>query len=93
MDPKKILRKIVYHHPIFNVASIQAQKKIDQINQSLEESSIRAIFYSSIANPSIRFVNILVSMAVLLFGGAEVIKGIITLGQFSVFFSYASIYF
>ncbi len=68
------------------------EEKIDQINQSLEESSIRAIFYSSIANPSIRFVNILVSMAVLLFGGAEVIKGIITLGQFSVFFSYANQY-
>ena len=63
-----------------------------EINDRLHKCSLRAVFYSSITNPSTRFVNNIVYAAVGFFGAAAACKGAITVGQLSCFLSYANQY-
>ncbi|MCM1159822.1 MAG: ABC transporter ATP-binding protein/permease [Roseburia sp.] len=67
-------------------------ERFDEINNRLEACSLRAIFFSSLTNPSTRFVNGLVYAAVGFFGAFAAIKGKITVGQLSCFLSYANQY-
>lgn len=64
----------------------------DEINGRLEKCSLRAIFFSSLTNPSTRFVNSLVYMGVGLAGSLSVIRGGLTVGQLTCFLSYANQY-
>lgn len=64
----------------------------DEINERLEKCSLRAIFFSSLTNPSTRFVNSLVYMGVGLTGALSVIRGGLTVGQLTCFLSYANQY-
>lgn len=64
----------------------------DRINERLEKCSLRAIFFSSLTNPSTRFVNSLVYMGVGLTGALSVIRGGLTVGQLTCFLSYANQY-
>ena len=61
-------------------------------NTDLEKYSLRAIFFSSITNPSTRFVNSLVYTGVAVFGALAVIRGNLSVGQLSCFLSYANQY-
>ncbi len=70
----------------------RAQERFDEINERLEKASIRATFFSSITNPSTRFVNSLVYMGVGVFGALSCISGQLTVGQLSCFLSYANQY-
>lgn len=70
----------------------RAQDKFDEINERLEKASVRATFFSSITNPSTRFVNSLVYMGVGVFGALSCISGHLTVGQLSCFLSYANQY-
>jgi ATP-binding cassette subfamily B protein len=70
----------------------EAQQQFDQINDRLEKHSLRAIFFSSITNPSTRFVNALVYAGVGLTGALAAIGGGISVGQLSCFLSYANQY-
>ena len=63
-----------------------------EINGRLEKCSLRAIFFSSLTNPSTRFVNSLVYMGVGLTGSLSVIRGGLTVGQLTCFLSYANQY-
>lgn len=63
-----------------------------EINQRLEHYSLRAIFFSSITNPSTRFVNSLVYTAVGVCGGLAAVAGMLSIGQLSCFLSYANQY-
>lgn len=67
-------------------------KKFDAINADLEKYSLRAIFFSSITNPSTRFVNSLVYTGVGIFGAFSAINGRLSVGQLSCFLSYANQY-
>ena len=67
-------------------------EQFDQINADLEKYSLRAIFFSSITNPSTRFVNSLVYTGVAVFGALAVIRGNLSVGQLSCFLSYANQY-
>lgn len=67
-------------------------EKFDEINSRLETCSLRAIFFSSLTNPSTRFVNGLVYAGVGFFGALAAIRGKITVGQLSCFLSYANQY-
>ncbi len=67
-------------------------ERFDDLNQRLEHDSLRAIFFSSITNPSTRFVNSLVYTGVGVVGGLSAISGRITVGQLSCFLSYANQY-
>ncbi len=69
-----------------------AQQKFDRLNEQLRACSLRAIFFSSITNPSTRFVNSLVYTGVGIAGALSVIGGRLTVGQLSCFLSYANQY-
>ena len=64
----------------------------DETNEKLTATSLKAVFYSSITNPSTRFVNGLVYAGVALAGSLIAIRGGITIGALSCFLSYANQY-
>ncbi len=68
------------------------EERFDEINKRLSESSLQAIFYSSITNPATRFINSLVYAAVGLTGALAAVAGSITVGGLSAFLSYANQY-
>ena len=70
----------------------EALAEFDEINGRLEKCSLKAIFYSSITNPSTRFVNNLVYAGVAVTGAVFAIRGGISVGQLSCFLSYANQY-
>ena len=70
----------------------ESAQKFDEISERLEKCSLRATFFSSLTNPSTRFINSLVYAAVGLFGALSAIDGGITVGALSCFLSYANQY-
>lgn len=70
----------------------RAVDQLDAVNQHLQKVSLQAIFFSSITNPSTRFVNGLVYTGVSIVGAFTAISGGITVGQLSCFLSYANQY-
>lgn len=70
----------------------KAVERFDEINGRLQGASLRAIFFSSITNPSTRFVNSVVYAGVGVFGAIGVINGLLSVGQLSSFLSYANQY-
>ena len=70
----------------------QAQETFDEINDRLEVCSRKAVFFSSLTNPSTRFVNNIVYAAVAVFGALSAVGGNLTVGQLSCFLNYASQY-
>lgn len=70
----------------------EALENFDEINERLEKCSLKAIFYSSITNPSTRFVNNLVYAGVAVTGAIFAIRGGISVGQLSCFLTYANQY-
>ena len=67
-------------------------EQFDEINERLRKCSLRAIFFSSITNPSTRFVNSLVYTGVGIVGALSVVSGGLSVGQLSAFLSYANQY-
>ncbi len=69
-------------------------ERFDEINKRLEKASLRATFFSSLTNPSTRFVNSLVYTGVALVGAFLAMsgRGVLTVGQLSCFLSYANQY-
>lgn len=70
----------------------EAVRQFDEINDRLQKYSLNAIFFSSITNPSTRFVNSLVYSGVAVTGAISAIYGRLTVGQLSCFLSYANQY-
>lgn len=72
----------------------EALEEFAEINGRLEHCSLRAIFFSSLVNPSTRFINSLVYAAVGITGALSVIatKGAFSVGNLSCFLSYANQY-
>ena len=68
----------------------EAVRQFDEINDRLQKYSLNAIFFSSITNPSTRFVNSLVYAGVAV--AISAIYGRLTVGQLSCFLSYANQY-
>ena len=69
-----------------------ALERFDEINERLSKCSLRATFFSSLTNPSTRFVNSIVYAAVGIFGALSAIAGRISVGQLTCFLSYANQY-
>ena len=67
-------------------------EQFDEINERLKKCSLRATFFSSLVNPSTRVVNNIVYAGVALTGGFSVIRGGLTVGQLTIFLSYANQY-
>lgn len=70
----------------------RARENFNEINEDLAYCSLRAIFFSSITNPATRFVNGLVYAGVGITGAYFALKHIISVGQLSMFLSYANQY-
>ena len=75
------------------------EEKFAEINARLEKASLNATFYSSLTNPSTRFINNLVYALVALLGAFDVIKGVtyavggvFSVGDLTKFLSYANQY-
>ena len=66
--------------------------RFEELNERLRKCSLRAIFFSSITNPSTRFVNSLVYTGVGVVGALSVVSGNLSVGQLSCFLSYANQY-
>lgn len=64
----------------------------DEVNERLEKASLKAIFISSITNPSTRFVNALVYAGVGLVGAITAIGGGLSIGSLTSFLNYANQY-
>ena len=70
----------------------EMMEKFNGINSRLEKCSLRAIFFSSMTNPSTRFVNSVVYALVALVGALTTISGGLTVGALSSFLNYANQY-
>ena len=70
----------------------KAQARFEEINERLRGYSLRAIFFSSITNPATRFVNSMVYASVGAAGAFAAIRGFLSVGQLSIFLSYANQY-
>lgn len=70
----------------------EAQERFEEINERLRQYSLRATFFSSITNPSTRFVNGLVYASVGVAGAYAAVYGLLSVGKLSSFLSYANQY-
>lgn len=70
----------------------EAIERFDEINNRLEKAYLNATFFSSLVNPSTRFVNSLVYAGVGLTGAVAAISGGLSVGSLSCFLSYANQY-
>ena len=70
----------------------RAVEGFEKLNAELTESSFKATFYSSLVNPSTRFVNNLIYAAVAIVGAFMVLGASITVGQLVTFLRYANQY-
>lgn len=70
----------------------RALERFDEVNRELQKVSLKAIFFSSITNPTTRFVNSLVYTGVGIVGALTAIQGAISVGMLSAFLSYANQY-
>ena len=74
-------------------AEAEAAAKFDKYNENLRRSSMKATFFSSLTNPSTRFINAVVYGAVALTGALSVIAGGgMTVGALASFLAYANKY-
>ena len=70
----------------------QSLAAFDEVNGRLQDVSLKAIFFSSLTNPATRFVNNIVYAGVGLVGALYAVGGGISIGQLSIFLSYANQY-
>ncbi|MDO4340191.1 MAG: ABC transporter ATP-binding protein [Eubacteriales bacterium] len=70
----------------------RANERFGKVNEDLRVCGIKALFFSSITNPSTRFVNSLVYTGVGIFGAFTVIGGGMSVGQLTSFLNYANQY-
>lgn len=69
-----------------------ASERFAAVNAELAECSLKAVFYSSLTNPSTRFVNNIIYAGVALVGSFIIMAGNLTVGGLSVLLSYANQY-
>ncbi|MBQ6262229.1 MAG: ABC transporter ATP-binding protein [Clostridia bacterium] len=69
-----------------------ARRRFREINERYEKKTVRAVFFSSLVNPSTRLVNSIVYASVALIGSLFAVSGAITVGVLSSFLAYASQY-
>ncbi|MEG1568052.1 MAG: ABC transporter ATP-binding protein [Oscillospiraceae bacterium] len=67
-------------------------EKFDEISEELFTTGLKSVFYSSMSNPGTRFVNSIVYAAVGVLGAIFAVMGTVTVGQLSVFLTYANQY-
>ena len=93
-EQTSLIEEMIDNQKIVNTFSRgeAVKSKFGEINGRLQKCSLKAIFFSSITNPATRFVNSLVYAGVGVFGALVAIKGGISVGRLSCFWSYANQY-
>lgn len=70
----------------------EAEEHFDDINRRLSQYSLKATFFSSLVNPSTRFLNNIIYAVVALAGSYAAIKGRMSIGELSIVLSYSTQY-
>ena len=70
----------------------KSSARFSQVNKELKEYSQKAVFFSSLTNPSTRFVNNVIYAAVAFVGAFLIPGGYLTVGGLSVLLAYANQY-
>ncbi|GAB5081519.1 ABC transporter ATP-binding protein [Hominimerdicola sp. 21CYCFAH17_S] len=70
----------------------ESEEKFDVLNKNLQQVGVKATFFSSLTNPSTRFINGLVYTSVGIIGAFAAIGGGFSVGQLSCFLTYANQY-
>jgi ATP-binding cassette subfamily B protein len=70
----------------------RAVDDFDEINERLKKCSLKATFFSSLVNPSTRFINAIIYAGVALVGSYSVIGKSLTIGGMSIALSYSNQY-
>ncbi len=70
----------------------KAEERFDKINEKLEDASLKATFFSSLVNPSTRFINNSIYAIIGVVGAIKVIRGSFTVGSLTVFLNYSTQY-
>lgn len=70
----------------------RAYDRFFETNEALRKCSIKSIFFSSLVNPTTRFINNVIYAAVVLCGGFAILNNFLTVGSFVSFLSYANQY-
>ena len=70
----------------------RAVERFDKSNEKLRKYSLKSIFFSSLTNPTTRFINNLIYAVVGLMGGIFAIGGMVTVGGFVSFLAYSNQY-
>ncbi len=94
-EQTSFVEEIITHQKTVSAfgAEEESIRKFDALNDKLEKVSLRALFYSSMVNPSTRLVNALVYACVCLAGALSVLANpAFTIGSLSCLLNYASQY-
>ncbi len=81
---QKIVKAFAYEN--------ESEEKFDVLNKNLQQVGVKATFFSSLTNPSTRFINGLVYTSVGIIGAFAAISGGFSVGQLSCFLTYANQY-
>ena len=89
-----LINEIIDGQKVISSYSCEAEmmEKFNEVNNRLQKSSFNATFFSSLTNPTTRLVNNIVYAGVSLVSALYAVGGGITVGQLSVFLSYAGQY-
>lgn len=89
-----LVEELVGNQKIVQAFSFEkrARERFETVNEELRVCGIRALFFSSITNPSTRFVNGLVYTGVGILGAFTVMSGGMSVGQLTSFLNYANQY-
>jgi len=89
-----VINECVGGQPVVRAFSREDEmlEQFDEINERLDKCALRAIFFSSITNPSTRFINNVVYAAVALTGALAAVSGSMTVGGLTSFLAYANQY-
>ena len=94
MDEQTLIEEMVGGSRVVKAFGYEktASRRFAELNKVLRDYSQRAVFYSSITNPSTRFVNNVIYAAVALAGALLIINGQLTVGGLSVLLNYSNQY-
>lgn len=89
-----LVNEMVENQKVVEAFSMEEEvnDRFNEVNGRLSKAALNATFFSSITNPSTRFVNSLVYTGVGIIGALMAIRGSITVGQLTSFLSYANQY-
>lgn len=89
-----LIEEMVGHEKVVKAFAYEqrASERFDAVNKELQKYSQKAIFFSSLTNPSTRFVNSIIYAVVAMVGSFLILDGHLTVGGLSIMLAYANQY-